>query len=224
MTDETDTTGEVARVLLAHDAERMECMDHDRLCCPTCDAHDFADAYKHQADALADAGLLREAADSAEPCTSEVWSMDYYRDGQVDPYWIRCNALGPHVEHEDANTGLTWTTDDPEEAQIATQEPAGAPGVDSAGRGASRGLDGAAWPFAPGDVVQDSGEGSDHAAWLDAAPQRTVVVDHQGTEWVRLGDGWFLSDPPVRASRWASANLEQTYGPLSVVSVGTGAP
>lgn len=60
MADETDTTTKVARVLLAHDAERMACMDHDGACCPTCDAHDFADAYKHQAEALAAAGLLRE--------------------------------------------------------------------------------------------------------------------------------------------------------------------
>jgi hypothetical protein len=77
-----------------------------------------------------------------------------------------------------------------------------------------------AWPFAPGDVVRDSGEDGDDAAWLDAAPQRTVVVDSQGTEWTRLGDGWFIADPPVRASRWASLNLNETYGPLSVVSVG----
>lgn len=62
VSDETDTTSQVARVLLDHDAERMECMDHDRLCCPTCDAHDFASAYKHQADALAEAGLLRDHA------------------------------------------------------------------------------------------------------------------------------------------------------------------
>jgi hypothetical protein len=47
------------------------------------------------------------SAAAADPCDSEVWSTDYF--GQhFDRYWIRCNRLGPHTEHEDANTGLTW--------------------------------------------------------------------------------------------------------------------
>jgi len=136
MTDETDTVSEVARVLAlaaGEDPIRLVNLGQNSAVWKICSA---------QADALAEAGLLREAADSAEPCTSEVWSMDYYRDGQVDPYWIRCNAIGPHTEHEDANTGLTWTTDDPEEAQIATQEPAGEPVARPEGVGTSGTLSG----------------------------------------------------------------------------------
>lgn len=54
----SDDMIQMAQVLRDHDADRMECMDHDKKCCPTCDAHDFEDAYKHQAEALAKAGLL----------------------------------------------------------------------------------------------------------------------------------------------------------------------
>lgn len=60
MADETDTTTEVARVLRDHDAERMECYDHEGLCCPAGDAHGYVDNRTHQAAALAKAGLLRE--------------------------------------------------------------------------------------------------------------------------------------------------------------------
>ncbi len=52
-------TDKAARVLFEHDAERMECADHDRYCCPTCDAHGYSDDYGHQAQALLAAGLLR---------------------------------------------------------------------------------------------------------------------------------------------------------------------
>lgn len=45
---------------------------------------------------------------ATEPCDAETWSWDHFRDWQVDPYWIRCKALGPHDEHEDSDTGLTW--------------------------------------------------------------------------------------------------------------------
>lgn len=50
-------------------------------------------------------------AAASEPCDAETWSMDHFRDGQVDPYWIRCKALGPHDEHEDSDTGLKWPRD-----------------------------------------------------------------------------------------------------------------
>jgi hypothetical protein len=160
--EDVDAAREVARVLIEHHGwgvtgERVRTSDVTAYGCRGCPAEIWRDEEHkgwtapamrerfadHQAAMLAEAGLLREATDSAEPCTSEVWSMDYYRDGQVDPYWIRCNAIGPHVEHEDANTGLTWTTDDPEEAQIATQEPAGATQGGSGDSRVSGGLDGA---------------------------------------------------------------------------------
>jgi hypothetical protein len=47
---------------------------------------------------------------ASEPCAAETWSWDHYRSAQVDPYWIRCTRQGLHAEHEDSNTGLTWTT------------------------------------------------------------------------------------------------------------------
>lgn len=55
--------------------------------------------------------LARDAelhAIATEPCDAETWSWDHFRDSQVDPYWIRCKALGPHEEHEDSDAGLTW--------------------------------------------------------------------------------------------------------------------
>lgn len=126
MSDETDTTSELERLAAVMDPEAFEPWE------PKSERHlrlrglqiagRQAIALRH-AKRVIEAGLLREETDSAEPCTSEVWSMDYYRDGQVDPYWIRCNAIGPHVEHEDANTGLTWTTDEPEGVQDAQNGP-----------------------------------------------------------------------------------------------------
>lgn len=47
-----------------------------------------------------------------EPCTVEVLSWDLFNERQVDRYWIRCNRVGPHLEHEDSNTGAHWTTRD----------------------------------------------------------------------------------------------------------------
>lgn len=45
----------------------------------------------------------------ARPCYEEVWSWDHFDpNSDMDAYWIRCTQLGPHDEHEDANTGLTW--------------------------------------------------------------------------------------------------------------------
>lgn len=56
----TETTiAQATRVLIEHDAERMECMDHDGLCCPSGDAHNFHNAAVHQVEALHKAGLLR---------------------------------------------------------------------------------------------------------------------------------------------------------------------
>lgn len=47
------------RVLIDHDTDRMECMDHDGLCCPSGDVHDVHSRYEHQVHALLQAGLLR---------------------------------------------------------------------------------------------------------------------------------------------------------------------
>lgn len=51
--------GELTQVLIAHDAERMSCMDHEGLCCPAGDAHNFTSTYAHQAEAIRK-HLLRE--------------------------------------------------------------------------------------------------------------------------------------------------------------------
>ena len=57
---------------------------------------------------------IRAAADMLErpltekPCDVETWSWEHFNQEQMDGYWIRCTQVGPHDEHEDANTGLTW--------------------------------------------------------------------------------------------------------------------
>lgn len=53
------TITEAVRILIDHDTDRMACMDHDGLCCPTCDAHDMHSREEHQVHALHNAGLLR---------------------------------------------------------------------------------------------------------------------------------------------------------------------
>lgn len=47
------------------------------------------------------------------PCEEETWSWWHFTPDQVDPYWIRCTLAGPHDEHEDENTGLTWVPERP---------------------------------------------------------------------------------------------------------------
>lgn len=47
----------VAQLLIDHDADRMECHDHDGKCCPAGDAHDFEHGHLHQAE-VALAALL----------------------------------------------------------------------------------------------------------------------------------------------------------------------
>lgn len=42
----------VAQLLIDHDADRMECADHDGACCPTCAAHGFEHAHLHQAEVM----------------------------------------------------------------------------------------------------------------------------------------------------------------------------
>lgn len=56
--------------------------------------------------------LLSQQTPTAEvdrtPCPAETRSWDHFRPEQVDSYWITCDLLGPHDEHEDEHTGLTW--------------------------------------------------------------------------------------------------------------------
>ena len=44
-----------------------------------------------------------------EPCDSEKHSWDHFRVEQVDSYWMRCHRVGPHIEHENSETGARWT-------------------------------------------------------------------------------------------------------------------
>lgn len=68
------------------------------------------------------------------------------------------------------------------------------------------------WPFGPGTVVRD--EDGAEAEWLDAAPEDTVVVDAEGTEWTRSATAWYFV-----GARTTSLGLARR-GPLTVVSVG----
>lgn len=52
--------------------------------------------------------VLFDEVHDTTPCTEEIWSWTYFTAEQVDPYWIRCTAVGPHDEHEDSNTGAKW--------------------------------------------------------------------------------------------------------------------
>lgn len=51
---------------------------------------------------------LRAAAPPPAQCEAETRSWDHFTPEQMDSYWIRCMLSGPHDEHEDENTGLTW--------------------------------------------------------------------------------------------------------------------
>jgi len=56
----------------------------------------------------------RERAEekAGEPCSSEIHTWDYgYRPEEVDSYYMRCDRLGPHTEHENSTMGATWTTE-----------------------------------------------------------------------------------------------------------------
>lgn len=49
----------------------------------------------------------------AEPCREETPSWRHFTPEQMDSYWIRCTLQGPHDEHKDEHTGLTWTAISP---------------------------------------------------------------------------------------------------------------
>lgn len=44
-------------------------------------------------------------------CAEETRSWDHFTPEQTDNYWIRCTLSGPHAEHKDEHTGLTWRTE-----------------------------------------------------------------------------------------------------------------
>lgn len=48
-------------------------------------------------------------SDLPEACRAETWSWEHFTDEQMDGYWIVCDLQGPHDEHKDEHTGLTWT-------------------------------------------------------------------------------------------------------------------
>ncbi|MEU4558396.1 hypothetical protein AB0F72_08400 [Actinoplanes sp. NPDC023936] len=45
-----------------------------------------------------------------EGCQEETYSWEHFTPHQTDGFWIRCTLTGPHDEHRDGHTGLTWKT------------------------------------------------------------------------------------------------------------------
>lgn len=172
MADETDVAGEVARVLIDH--TRISGILGDCSCghrVPL--GHSFT---AHQAAMLAEAGLLREDIDLRRRITREVDAkLATARDLN------RLQAQMGRLTEERAaecigNAFQTWSTHptvqdaarrvvamvqaEPQEAQIATQEPAGAKQGGSGDSRASGGLDGAA-AASPLDEVHEMFFGKD---------------------------------------------------------------
>lgn len=52
--------------------------------------------------------ILDEHDPAPESCEAELHSWDHFSREQVDQYWMRCDRLGPHDEHENSETGATW--------------------------------------------------------------------------------------------------------------------
>lgn len=52
-----------------------------------------------------------EEDEPARACTEETRSWDHFTQEQTDSYWIRCTLSGPHDEHKDEHTGLTWRSE-----------------------------------------------------------------------------------------------------------------
>lgn len=51
---------------------------------------------------------LEDPADH-EPCDAEMHTLDYFRGHEdIDSYWMRCDLIGPHEEHENSHTGAKW--------------------------------------------------------------------------------------------------------------------
>jgi len=55
--------------------------------------------------------LLNASDGVAAQCTEDTWSWEHFNDQQTDGYWITCDRTGPHDEHKDEHTGLTWRTE-----------------------------------------------------------------------------------------------------------------
>jgi len=47
-------------------------------------------------------------------CAAELWSWSYFSPLAVDGYWMRCDLIGAHAEHENSETGATWSDPKPE--------------------------------------------------------------------------------------------------------------
>lgn len=65
--------------------------------------------------------LRSAAAAPGVQCREDTWSWEHFNQDQVDGYWIRCTLWGPHDEHKDEHTGLTWISQ-PEPATAAAPE------------------------------------------------------------------------------------------------------
>lgn len=52
--------------------------------------------------------ILAEHDPAPEPCEAEIHSWSYFSSEAVDSYWMRCDRLGPHDEHENSETGAHW--------------------------------------------------------------------------------------------------------------------
>jgi hypothetical protein len=79
------------------------------------------------------------------------------------------------------------------------------------------------WPFAPGDVVRDSGEDGDDAAWLDAAPVGVHVIDRHSNPWRRFPKGW-ASPKATGDGSGAPSDYLASRGPITVTSLSAARP
>jgi hypothetical protein len=59
-----------------------------------------------------DLALIPREDAEPQPREAETHSWRHFNAEQADSYWIRCTLQGPHDEHEDANTGLTWRSNE----------------------------------------------------------------------------------------------------------------
>lgn len=62
-------------------------------------------------DLLAIVNGMPDDERDAAPCDNEAHSWDHFSSKVVDSYWMRCHRLGPHDEHENGETGATWSGD-----------------------------------------------------------------------------------------------------------------
>lgn len=68
-------------------------------------APEFAELIKDMRRAVARSANVQSIPSA---CTAETRSWDHFTPEQMDSYWIRCTLQGPHDEHKDEHTGLTW--------------------------------------------------------------------------------------------------------------------